>query len=52
MLIVGGLSLVAEAPLLFPAIGASAFLVSNAPSSLLASPKHVIVGHLIGATIG
>ena len=52
MLIVGGLSLVAEAPLLFPAIGASAFLVFNAPTSPLASPKHVIVGHLIGATLG
>jgi CBS-domain-containing membrane protein len=52
MLLVGGLSLVAKAPLLFPAIGASAFLVFNAPSSPLASPKHVIVGHLIGATLG
>jgi len=52
MLVVGGLSLVAEAPLLFPAIGASAFLVFNAPTSPLASPRHVVVGHLIGASFG
>jgi CBS-domain-containing membrane protein len=52
MLVVGGLSLLVEAPLLFPAIGASAFLVFNAPTSPLASPKHVVVGHLIGASVG
>ena len=49
---IGGLSLAVGGPLLFPAIGASAFLVFYAPRSPLSSPRNALLGHGIGAAVG
>ncbi|MBI1381043.1 MAG: HPP family protein [Planctomycetaceae bacterium] len=52
MAAIGALSLAAKSPLLFPAIGASAFLVFYAPRSPLSSPRNAFLGHAIGAAVG
>jgi CBS domain-containing membrane protein len=52
MLAIGGLSLLSTSPLLFPAIGASAFLVFSYPQSALASPRNVVLGHGLGVLFG
>lgn len=46
------LSTLAHAPFLFPAIGGTIFTISWAPRSPAASPRNVILGHLIAACVG
>ncbi|MEJ6018669.1 HPP family protein [Corynebacterium sp. H113] len=38
--------------LFIPSIGAAAALIVGAPSLPLAQPRNVIIGHLVGATVG
>lgn len=52
MLLLGLLSLALHAPMLFPAIGASAWVVFRHPGAPPAAPRNVILGHAIGAAIG
>lgn len=52
MLVLGAIAMLAEAPLLFPAIGASAALVCIAPASEGARPRSILHGHVVGAVIG
>lgn len=52
MLVLGALSLWLQAPLLFPAIGASAAVVLLAPASLGAQPKSILLGHALGGVLG
>lgn len=52
MLVLGGLSVLAGAPLLFPAIGASAFLAFFAPRMPPSWPRNMLLGHALGAGIG
>lgn len=52
MLVLGALSLLVQAPLLFPAIGASAALVLLAPAAPGAQPKCILLGHTLGALLG
>lgn len=51
-LAIGALSIGVAQPLLFPAIGASTFIVFFAPRSALAAPRNVVLGHLLGAGLG
>lgn len=52
MAAVGWLSVWMNSPLLFPAIGASAFLAFWAPQAALSSPRNAFLGHAIGASVG
>ncbi len=52
MLVIGGLSVLVRAPLLFPAIGASAFLAFFAPRMPPSWPRNMLLGHALGAGIG
>ncbi len=52
MAVIGALSLAVSSPLLFPAIGASAFLVFYAPRSPISCPRNAFLGHGIGALVG
>ncbi len=45
-------ALALEAPLLFPAIGASAAVVAIAPSSRGGQPRSIVLGHVVGALLG
>jgi CBS domain-containing membrane protein len=52
---IGLLAVVAHAtqsPFIFPSLGPTAFLLFYQPSSVAASPRNTVLGHLIGATIG
>jgi CBS domain-containing membrane protein len=46
------LSAAAHTPFLFPALGGTIFTISWAPRSPYASPRNVILGHLIAACVG
>jgi CBS domain-containing membrane protein len=48
----GALSLVTGTPILFPAYGATAFILMVMPNGLPAAPRSVVLGHCIGATVG
>ena len=48
----GILSLATGTPILFPAYGATAFILMMMPGGLPAAPRSVIVAHFIGATVG
>jgi len=52
MAVLGGLALQVEAPLLFPAIGASAAVVAIAPSARASQPRSIVLGHVVGALLG
>lgn len=41
-----------DLPLLFPALGPSAFILFSSPFSPAAAPRSVIVGHFAGITVG
>ena len=41
-----------DAPLIFPAIGPTIFFVFSHPMSPRASPRNIVLGHLIGALCG
>ena len=52
MAALGALSIASGAPLVIPAVGASAYLVFSTPRAEVAAPRNVIVGHALGASIG
>ncbi|MBL8863435.1 MAG: HPP family protein [Planctomycetes bacterium] len=51
-LVVGALAWRTGLPLLFPALGASTFIVFALPSAPAAAPRNVILAHAAGALIG
>jgi CBS-domain-containing membrane protein len=47
----GALAWVLEEPLVFPSLGATAFLFFETPMAEVASPRNTIVGHYVGAVV-
>jgi CBS domain-containing membrane protein len=47
----GGLAWALEEPLVFPSLGATAFLFFETPMAEVASPRNTIIGHYVGAAI-
>src|SRR5947209_20334984 len=41
-----------EEPLVFPSLGATAFLIFETPMAEVGSPRNTIIGHLVGAAAG
>jgi CBS-domain-containing membrane protein len=52
MSLIGGVSLLVEQPLIFPALGASTLVVFADPHAVVAQPRNVVLGHSIGAVLG
>lgn len=52
VLLLGGLSVLSDLPLVLPAVGASAYVVFADPAAPTAAPRNVLVGHALGAGIG
>lgn len=50
--LVAGLAVATGAPLLFPALGASAVIVFGAPTAPTSRPRNVVCSHLLGAVVG
>jgi len=50
--VAGALSILLRVPMLFPAFGATAFILVWAPNAPAAAPRSVVLGHFMGATIG
>ena len=51
MLISGGLAWWTDEPLLFPSLGATAFLLFETPMAEVSSPRNAVMGHYIGAAV-
>ena len=47
----GALAWLLEEPLVFPSLGATAFLFFETPMAEVASPRNTIIGHYVGAAI-
>ena len=47
----GALAWLLEEPLVFPSLGATAFLFFETPMAEVASPRNTIIGHCVGAAI-
>ena len=45
MLLSGGAAWAFDEPLLFPSLGARAFLIFETPMALVASPRNTVIGH-------
>ena len=52
ILILTALAWLVELPLLFPALGPSAFILFSRPFSRAAAPRSVILGHFVGIAVG
>lgn len=52
ILILAGLAWLVDLPLLFPALGPSAFILFSSPFSPAAAPRSVIVSHFVGIAVG
>ncbi|WP_230470015.1 HPP family protein [Lujinxingia vulgaris] len=60
MLLNGGLSIgllaamahLARSPLIFPSLGPTAFLLFFRPLAAASSPRHTVLGHLVGVVVG
>jgi CBS domain-containing membrane protein len=52
MLVSAGAAWATKQPLLFPSLGASAFLFFETPMAEVASPRNTIIGHYVGAAVG
>jgi CBS-domain-containing membrane protein len=52
MAVIGTLAWAAAVPWLFPSLGPTIAIQSQAPDSAVARPWNVVVGHLIGAAVG
>src|SRR5215472_14384223 len=52
MAVIGALGWVCAVPWLFPSLGPTIAIQSEAPEHPAAQPYNVIVGHLIGAAVG
>ncbi len=51
MLISGGVAWAADEPLLFPSLGATAFLFFETPMAEVSSPRNTIIGHYIAGAV-
>lgn len=51
MLLSGGVAWAVDEPLLFPSLGASAFLFFETPMALVASPRNTVIGHYVGGAV-
>jgi CBS domain-containing membrane protein len=47
----GALAWLVEEPLVFPSLGATAFLFFETPMAEVASPRNTIIGHYVGAAV-
>src|SRR5690349_23388242 len=52
MAVIGSLAWAMSVPWLFPSLGPTIAIQSQAPDSAVARPWNVVVGHLIGAAVG
>ena len=52
ILAIGLFAWLTDLPLLFPALGPTAFILFSSPMHPTAAPRNVILGHLIGLTCG
>lgn len=52
IVIISGLSWLVDLPLLFPALGPSAFILFSSPFSPAAAPRSVVVGHFAALAAG
>lgn len=52
MLLSAGVAWAAHEPLLFPSLGATAFLFFETPMAEVASPRNTVIGHYLGAAVG
>jgi CBS domain-containing membrane protein len=52
MVISGAVAWATKEPLVFPSLGATAFLFFETPMAEVASPRNTIIGHFVGAAIG
>jgi len=52
ILILGAFAWLTETPLLFPALGPTAFILFSAPLSPAAAPRSVVLGHLVAMATG
>lgn len=52
LLALGAVAFLTKLPFIFPSLGPTAFLISIDPLAKNSSPKHVVLGHLIGAICG
>jgi len=51
MLLSGGLAWAFDEPLLFPSLGATAFLLFETPMAEVSSPRNTIIGHYVGGAV-
>lgn len=47
----GGLAWLFDEPLMFPSLGATAFLFFETPMAEVASPRNTVIGHYVGAVV-
>ncbi len=52
IIVIGVFAWLTELPLVFPALGPSAFILFSAPFSPAAAPRSVVLGHLLGMACG
>ncbi|WP_424565502.1 HPP family protein [Tamaricihabitans halophyticus] len=52
ILLIGLVAIVSGAPLLFPSLGPTAFLVFTTPQAPAASPRNTVLGHVVGILAG
>ncbi|MEV0678765.1 HPP family protein [Actinosynnema sp. NPDC050436] len=52
MFVLGGLAVATGAPLVFPSLGPTAYLLFATPSHPAASPRNALSGHLVGVVSG
>lgn len=52
LLTLGVIGFLTKLPFIFPSLGPTAFLISIDPLAKNSSPKHVVLGHLIGVICG
>lgn len=50
--LLAGIAHLTRSPFVFPSLGPTAFLLFYSPRARSASPRNVLLGHLIGATMG
>src|SRR5829696_8365100 len=51
MLISGGVAWVVDEPLLFPSLGATAFLLFETPMAEVSSARNTVLGHAVGGAV-
>jgi CBS domain-containing membrane protein len=51
MALAGGVAWGLDEPLLFPSLGATAFLMFETPMAEVSSPRNAMIGHLVGAAV-